>query len=145
MEHKSHMKKQKQYYDWKLIDAYIERIGTSLNTFKQAKYITGIPRGGLIPAVIISHRFGLEYISLNKAKTLPTAEKKRVVVVDDISDTGHTLKQLDTHGFITATLTYRQSTTHIPDIFGTIADHDDWLVFPWEAENAKTIQDYLIK
>lgn len=144
MEYKSHMKKQKQYYDWKWVDACIDKIGESLEYFRGVKYVTGIPRGGLIPAVLMSHKFGLTYISLDQAKTLPRAEKKRIVVVDDISDTGHTLKELDIHDFVTASLTYRQSSLYLPHVFGTTAEHDDWIVFPWENENSKTIQDYLV-
>lgn len=145
MEHKSYMKKQKQYYSWEWTNTCIERIGESLEYFREIKYVTGIPRGGLIPAVLMSHKFGLTYISLEQAKTLPKAEKKKVVVVDDISDTGQTLKQLDIHDFVTASLTYRQGTTHLPHVFGSTVDSDDWIVFPWENKNSKTIQDYLVK
>lgn len=145
MEYRSYMEKQKKYYNWEWVDTCIEKIGESLEYYRDVRYVTGIPRGGLIPAVLISHRFGLTYISLEQAKILPKSEKKKVVVVDDISDTGRTLKDLDIHDFVTASLTYRQDSTYLPHVFGSTVNHKHWLVFPWENRNSKTVQDYLVK
>ena len=44
--------------------------------------VMGLPRGGLVPAVMISHELGLPLVFLAGRNTL---------VIDDINDTGHTL------------------------------------------------------
>jgi len=144
MDYRSHINKQKQYCSWKWVDQCIKYIGEYLDDFAEVQYVTGIPRGGLIPAVLMSHKFGLTYINLDQAKSLYSVEKNKVIVVDDISDTGQTLKQLNTDHFITATLAYRDTSTYLPDAFGYVVYNSDWLVFPWEAEDSVTVQDYLV-
>ena len=56
----------------------------------QYRYVYGIPRGGMIPAVILSHVLKIEQISLIPA-LLPGSEEK-ILIVDDLADTGETLK-----------------------------------------------------
>lgn len=135
----------KVFFDWEWISTQIESIGEQLQAVNNVEFIAGIPRGGLIPAVLLSHKYGIPYIGLESAKKLPSDVKKKVIVVDDIADTGNTLTQIQQHGFLTATLVRRYSSTFIPDIVGDVICNDDWLVFPWERLNSKTIQDYLDK
>ena len=52
--------------------------------------VMGLPRGGLIPAVMISHELGIPLV-IN-----PT---KNTLVVDDINDTGHTLDKAVTESY----------------------------------------------
>lgn len=135
----------KEFYDWQWVDTQIDNIGEKLEAINTPKFVTGIPRGGLIPAILISHRFNIPYIGLEAAKALPGNLKKQILVIDDIADSGNTLAQIDRHNFITATLATRYSTDYLPTITGTSIGNDNWLVFPWEDFNAKAVQDYLAK
>ena len=136
---------EKKLYTWKWVDEQIDKIGEQLEGYEKPQFVTGIPRGGLIPAVLISHKFDIPYIGLEAAKTLPGDLKKKVLVVDDIADSGNTLAQIQRHNFKTATLARRYSSSFFPFIVGEDIRDDHWLVFPWENISSKTIQDYLAK
>jgi hypothetical protein len=133
----------KEFYNWQWIDTQIDNIGEKLEGLDTPKFVTGIPRGGLIPAILISHKFNIPHIGLEAAKILPGNIKKQILVIDDIADSGNTLAQIHRHNFITATLATRHSTTYLPTITGTNIHNDNWLVFPWEDISAKPVQDYL--
>jgi len=137
--------KEKKLYNWKWVDEQIDKIGEQMEGFEKPQFITGVPRGGLIPAVLMSHRFGIPYIGLEAAKTLPGDLKKKVLVIDDIADSGNTLAQIERHNFQTATLARRYSSTYTPSMVGQDIRDDHWLVFPWENIRSKSIQDYLVK
>ena len=95
--------------------------------------VHGIARGGLIPAVLISHKLGLPYVGLVGPNTL---------VVDDICDTGVTLDKGP--GVYTAVLHYKPHTSCFqPTIWSEIHDGDEWLIYPWETKDSLPIQDYL--
>ena len=136
---------EKIQYSWEWVHIQLDNIGEKLEAIKRPQFVTGIPRGGLIPAVLVSHKFKIPYIGLEAAKTLPGALKKEVLVLDDISDSGNTLKQIERHNFITATLAVRYNSLYIPTYIGTTIRDDHWMVFPWEDTSSKTIQDYLAK
>ena len=133
----------KKQYSWQWVDKQVEIIGDYLESIETPKFVTGIPRGGLIPAVILSHKFNIPYIGLDAATLLPKAIKKNILLIDDISDSGITLEQLHKHQFITGTLAVRSTTKYLPNITGETIYDDTWLVFPWENINSKSIQDYL--
>jgi uncharacterized protein len=136
---------EKKLYDWDWIEEQIDKIGEKLEAFEKPQFITGVPRGGLIPAVLMSHKFDIPYIGLEAAKTLPGDLKKKILVIDDIADSGNTLAQIQRHNFRTATLARRYSSSFTPTITGTDILDDHWLVFPWEQISSKAIQDYLVK
>lgn len=136
---------EKKLYDWNWIEEQIDKIGEKLEAFEKPQFITGVPRGGLIPAVLMSHKFDIPYIGLEAAKTLPGDLKKKILVIDDIADSGNTLAQIQRHNFRTATLARRYSSSFTPTITGTDILDDHWLIFPWEQKSSKAIQDYLVK
>ena len=96
--------------------------------------VTGIERGGLIPAVMISHKLNLPYVYTVHPNTL---------VVDDICDTGETLN-LILGGVHTAVLHYKSTAKHKPTFYGQEVG-DEWIVYPWERKDSEPIQDYLKK
>lgn len=65
-------------------------------------YIVGVSRGGLVPAVMISHYFNIPMHTLSMGESnLWMAEdafgyesKKKILVVDDINDTGKTINAI---------------------------------------------------
>ena len=95
--------------------------------------VHGIARGGLIPAVILSHKLDLPYVNVVGPNTL---------VVDDICDSGYTL---DTGpGVYTAVLHYKPHTScFIPQLWAKLHEGDEWIIYPWETKDSESIQDYL--
>ena len=95
--------------------------------------IYGIPRGGLIPAVILSHKLGLPMVDIIGRNTL---------VVDDMSDSGVTLSKMP--GQFTAVLFHKPHTScFTPNVWSRLHEGDEWLVFPWEEFDSPAKQDYL--
>lgn len=92
--------------------------------------VYGIPRGGLVPAVYLSHRLSLDYVHRVSDITEDT------LVVDDISDTGATLEDLlgtlkvvpDIACLYTTGWTSVQPTYWVHEK----PTEDCWIVFPWE-------------
>ena len=81
---------------------------------------------------MISHQLGLPWTY----EILPNT-----LVVDDICDSGETLHNYA--GVYTAVLYYKPHTSIFkPNICGKTHNGDEWIIFPWESEKAKPIQDY---
>ena len=137
------MEKNKLYLSWKWVDDQINIIGDKLEGM-DLEFVSGIPRGGLVPAVMMSHAFGIKYISYSSAKALPKELRSKTLVVDDISDTGVTMAEADKLNFITAALCLRVGTKTVPYLKGTLINDDRWLVFPWEKLDSIPMQDYLV-
>ena len=116
----------------------------------------GISRGGLPIAVETSHRLNIPMESLKvhsyakmKKQSLPVIEDnllpnikgQKVLIVDDICDTGDTfftvtewlaLKQ--PQSVTTASLIVKRSSHFIPDFSCELVNSNVWVVFPYEAE-----------
>ena len=117
-------------------------------------YIVGVSRGGWAPGRILSdlldntHTINIKiefYLGFGKTAqnpvvTQPLAEdiaKKYVLVVDDVSDTGRSMKVAMDHmigrgaaGVKTATVYYKPQSIFKPDFFAESTS--DWIIFPWE-------------
>ena len=105
------------------------------------KGIYGIPRGGLIIAVIMSHKLNIPYIT-----DLKSMYGKKYLIVDDIADTGVTLNKLKAEVFDhadIATLHYNTESLVEPKYYVDLKN-DSWIVYPWENENSLEIQDYML-
>ena len=97
--------------------------------------VYGIPRGGLIPAVMLSHKTGLPLVDTIGANTL---------IVDDMTDSGVTMDKMP--GLYTAVLFHKPHTSvFTPNVYSKLHEGNEWLVFPWEDCDAPAIQDYLNK
>tara|TARA_R100001480_G_scaffold2588_1_gene7223 strand:- start:586 stop:1041 length:456 start_codon:yes stop_codon:yes gene_type:complete len=143
----------KHYVDWSEINALVFRLfhriitNSSLFNDLEIENIYGLPRGGLIPAVMLSHQLG---IPMAKGDIGPNT-----LIVDDICDSGETLdkfvKKYQTlysfpFNLKTAVLHYKPHTSCFEPTFNAKKwDKDDWLVYPWETENSEPIQDYKVK
>ena len=91
-------------------------------------YVYGIPRGGTIIAVYMSYQIDLGLIQ-NGLKGL---KPSRVLVVDDIADTGKTLSQYSPL-YDTATLLVKPWSSIKPTYY--IQKTEDWPVFPYERDD----------
>jgi len=143
----------KVYLTWWQVDRAIFSLADKLREYKP-DVIVGIARGGLIPAVRLSHILGdIElkvidvkfYTDINEHTEMPKItipiygdlKGERVVIVDDVSDTGKTLevvinevKRLGAKEIKVACLAMKPWTSVVPDFY--VFRTDKWIVFPWE-------------
>jgi hypoxanthine phosphoribosyltransferase len=124
----------KIYLSWDdtidLVDKLCEKIITEQPNIDS---VFGLKRGGLIPAVMVSHKLGLPWSDVMLPNTL---------VIDDICDSGETLKNCI--GGYTAVLHYKPHTSCFrPNIYAQIHEGDEWVIYPWEKKDSEAIQDYL--
>ena len=121
-------------------------------------FIIGIGRGGLAPAVYLSHATGLPMLSVDHSSNVEdfsdaplirlaarTRHGERLLFVDDINDTGATIGKLraalatagaarDSIRF--ATLLDNKRSSEQVEYRAEVIDRNerkDWFVFPWEA------------
>lgn len=136
-------------------DKYLGLISRLCNKLKKVKFdaVIGISRGGVLPALIISHKFDVpmgviaaqRYTKDNKggnfvcSKNIVLLSNKRlhtVLLVDDICDEGITMQMIKSKlcdkyaKIITATI-FARSTKNIPQFVVKHVD-DEWIVFPYE-------------
>ena len=124
----------KVFVYWDDISVLVDELcNTITSSGVQIKSITGIERGGLIPAVMISHKLNIPYT---------TKINKDTLVVDDICDSGETLKNM-VAGY-TATLHYKKTASFTPDFYSKEVG-TEWIVYPWERNDSTAVQDYLRK
>lgn len=125
------MTKKKKIH-WDEIDGQITRLQRKLEpSLFNFKNIYGIPRGGLVVAVMLSHKIDLPVITDKRQIT------RKTIVVDDIADTGDTLKKLlkiKKPGAI-ATLYFHPQSLVVP-LYYVELKADQWLVFPWETNRS---------
>ena len=138
------MSPKKQYITWEKFDDQVNKLASKI---KNVDYVVGVPRGGLILAVMMSHRLGIKHITIDHLEKLEefnlNIDNKSILIVDDISDSGQTLKHYKKQGYTTATIDVRNTTITKPDYYCNWLDTPDWIVYPWEEKDSKTIQDYL--
>lgn len=130
-------------------------------------FIIGLGRGGLTPAVYLSHATGVPMLSVDHSSHLPDFAAEllvklavhsmtdRLLFVDDINDSGGTIAHvkaaltaaggnLDNVRFATL-IDNVVSTERVHYRFRTIdrSSNKDWFVFPWEqvAPTEKLIED----
>lgn len=100
---------------------------------KEVKNIFGVPRGGLVLAVRLSHLLS------NPDHKIPVILEdgqieRKTLIVDDISDSGKTMVeycsfyQVD----LSVTLWICNETKFTPSFFLNTKRKDQWIVFPWE-------------
>jgi len=135
MEQNSNM--EKIYLDWQYIDDAITNLAHQIKSSElNIEYILGIPRGGLILAVMLSHKLNIPLFRPGMVLN------NKVLIVDDICDSGLTLQKYNV--ITTAVIHYKQSAKIEPNFYYSLTPEDKWIVYPWELKDSKTIQDYAI-
>lgn len=124
----------------------------------QPDFLVGIGRGGLVPAAYLSHRTGIQMLSVDHSsgevgfgdELLDKLAAKiragsRILIVDDINDSGGTIQYLraaieaksaDAAGLRVAVLIHNVRSRARAEYRGSEIDRDRdkrWYVFPWEA------------
>lgn len=133
----------------------IDRIEKAvINSEKHYDYIVGIVRGGAIPAVCLSHKLGLPMKCVSWSTfhgdqmkesawdiAEDIAEGKRLLIVDDILDSGRTFRELladwgaKRDQIDIAVLIYNVDQDIVPDYCGRKIDKSvdpSWITFWWE-------------
>lgn len=123
-------------------------------------YVIGLTRGGLIPATILSHRFNCplyplkvslrdfqdaDFAITEKPRWMLDQEVKKVLIVDDINDSGNTINTIkkvwsgDWHNNIRFAVivnnTASEATVDYKDTIINKNKEDVWIVYPWENQN----------
>jgi len=121
--------------------------------------VIGLIRGGLLPAVIVSHVLNdtkMEAIDYSSGdgngdnrnchtNKIPKFDiEKRILIVDDICDTGRSMREVTKeyrdrgHEVLTFALYYKESSVFKPDfVWQTIPEDSPWIIFPFENTGEK--------
>ena len=175
----------KRYYTWQDVETAANAIMADIaSTSWRPDYIVGITRGGLPLALLLSHRLGVDmqtlkvalrdgaandtesncwmaddafgYIEDHDYNKSDVYNKKNILIVDDINDTGATFNWIkqDWQGSCLPNnpnwstvwgnnVRFATMTENLNSDFGMVsyywdsvnkADEDVWLVYPWEKD-----------
>ncbi|WP_333606570.1 xanthine phosphoribosyltransferase [Arsukibacterium sp.] len=119
---------------------------------QQFEAIVAVSRGGLVPAAIIARELNIRVIdticvasyqhdkqgSLKILKDASLADSARLLIVDDLVDTGETARALREH-FPTAcfvTVYAKPQGKPLVDKYVTDIEQDTWIQLPWDMELA---------
>lgn len=145
---------EREYLHWSKVDEAIWTLADYVRKDYKVDLIVGIARGGLIPAVRMSHimddilmrvmdvKF---YTDIAKHTEMPEitvpltepVEGKNVLIVDDVADTGKTLKVVKDDIIkkgakdVRIAVIAKKPTSEVdPDYY--IFQTEGWIIFPWE-------------
>lgn len=120
----------KEYVTWKDIENYIEQVAKYYEN-SNITGVYGIPRGGLIFAVMLSHRMNIPLLQ---------APCKDCIIIDDISDTGESLLHYQNNSsgneklkYHITTMFYREGSLVKPEYYSNLKE-DKWIIYPWEVK-----------
>lgn len=138
------------HYTREEFDAAIDRL---VHQIKQSgvdyTYIVGLTRGGLIPAVVLSHKLGVPMLASNWAtdRKKPSITlmdildnpRNKVLLVDEILDSGNTIKSfMEMHGNTdVAVLVWNREQPVVPNYYVKSIQRSifpDWIEFWWEVK-----------
>lgn len=122
-------------YTWQSFDKDIEILSRKVLQIPDMKNIYGIPRGGMIVAVALSNRTELPLIDDERKIS------QRTVIVDDIVDSGKTMKKLlrVPELYTTASLFKGNKSEFEPTLYLNIK-RKEWVIMPWE-QNSNARKD----
>lgn len=115
---------------WENVREYLDQIerlygGSGLSG------VYGIPRGGIVLAVMISHRLNIPLLM---------SPAPGCLIIDDICDSGESLlhyaknsSAVEKPKYIISTMMCKRNDLVIPDSYWGVKT-DEWIVFPWEKE-----------
>ena len=128
----------KKFLNWRDVEEGVERLALNIEkSGLEFSGVYGLPRGGLIPAVMLSHRLSIPFLGED------TDDSGNILIVDDICDSGETLDVYrEFENIQTVTLHYKTTAIYEPNFWWKIASQGDWIVYPWERRDSEAIQDY---
>jgi len=147
------MNQERKYYGK---EDFINSLNKIIKQIKNSNWspnvIFSINRGGCIPGIYLSHQLNLKHkiidIQLRDSTRPPDLktikenikEFDNILLVDDINDSGRTLKIIydlknPSKTIYNATLIYNQESKFKTDFYGKMirrSEDKSWYVFPWE-------------
>lgn len=118
------IKIKKEFVTWAQVEEYTNKVA-SMYLKENIKGVYGVPRGGLVLAVILSHKMHIPLLA---------APCDDCIIVDDIADTGKTLlyyAQKDSYNI--TTMFYCKKSLVTPDYWYK-EKKNYWIVYPWEVK-----------
>jgi xanthine phosphoribosyltransferase len=143
----------KLYLSWNDITKFTKKIHEQTKDLGNNFGIIGLSRGGLVPAVLFSHLKNYKDLFVTGIKSYEDQRKDTqifyqiaakynfknkdlVYLIDDICDTGGTMKAVENYmlpvKIISISIVYRQNKNYKPNYYGIELSDDRWVVFPWE-------------
>ncbi len=145
---------------WEEVQSLLADLSAAISRDYSPDLVVGIARGGYVIARVLSDLLGVSEVAVvgigsyagpgkkfrepRITQHLPcTPQGRRILLVDDIADTGGTL--LLAKGYLngrgaaevrTATIHLRPGSKTIPDYYVNVTD--DWVMYPWEARETIT-------
>lgn len=129
----------KEYVSWEDVDRFITSVSNRVNSLEfsgaELDGVYGLPRGGLVFAVMLSHRLDLPLL---------LAPTNRSLIVDDICDSGESLVHYvnnssseDKHKQrpLVCTMYYKENALNVVPDYYMKEKSNKWIVFPWESED----------
>lgn len=118
---------------WEQVEAFVEEAEIFARR-RNINAVYGLPRGGLVLAVMLSHRLNIPLL---------LAPTKGCLIVDDICDSGESLLHYrknssgenEDNNYTIITMFYKENSLGIIPDHWMRRKHDDWIVFPWEKED----------
>ena len=145
--HKTQSVKQVSY-SWKQFDADCKKLAEDIKPLVERGYIDalyGLPRGGLLVAVRLSHLLNLRVVLMEGEAN------KRTIVVDDILDTGKTMEHFLLRNSRVWAMAVLHQNMDIPTLakmalrktipmritwFTYARAKNGWIVYPWETKES---------
>lgn len=121
----------KSYVDWKDVEHFVNEVAHEYRD-REFDGVFGLPRGGLVFAVMLSHRLNLPILMAPTNKSL---------IVDDICDSGesliHYIKNSSSEDDVNerptvCTMYYKPNRLRVVPDYYMFTKSDSWIVFPWE-------------
>jgi len=146
----------KAFYSWNDVEALTQDIIRQIHVDEQSfSCVVGLTRGGLTPAVLVSQYLDIPMHALKVSLRdhigqedleqmagflgINDTVKKRVLVIDDINDTGATINAIkdvwgDEYVTYAVLINNEASEADVDYVAKTInkLENDVWQVFPWE-------------
>ena len=119
----------KKYVSWREVENFV---GEVVDQYKDANLpgVFGLPRGGLVFAVMLSHRLNIPMLM----SPIPGC-----MIVDDICDSGESLLHYvnntangAANQYHVVTMYYKKNQLNIIPEYWYREKGKDWVVFPWE-------------
>lgn len=118
----------KEYIKWKDIEEYLKAVKERYSSEKITG-VYGIPRGGLIFAVILSHMMNIPLL---------LAPTENCIIIDDICDSGESLVHYyknssgnKNNKYHITTMYYKENNLVVPEFY-LKEKENKWIVYPWE-------------
>ena len=143
---------EKRLISWRDLGLLTKALVDKVKKGERPDVVVGIARGGLIPAMVIADRLRvpLDIINIKSYKALgikgalkvydvmyKDINDKKVLVVDDVADTGETFLFVSEHmmkkgarAVMLASIFLKPWSRVKPNYY--VEETDEWIVFPWE-------------